>query len=163
MKTYRIPRPSILVMPLVAALALAGCDAANEDLGEPDEGLTPAEEPATTPDEPAAAGEAVSVQLDDFSIEMPRTLPAGPTTFRVTNVGAVEHNFEVEGQGIEEEFDEDLEPGESRTLEVDLEAGEYSVYCPVGDHEDRGMTLTLTVEDRGGATGDGETGGTTGR
>ncbi len=158
----RIPFRSMFALPLAAALAVAGCDAVDDDLGEPDEGVTPAEEPATTPDEPAAAGEAVSVQLDDFSIEMPRTLPAGPTTFRVTNVGAVEHNFEVEGQGIEEEFDENLEPGESRTMEVDLEAGEYRVYCPVGDHEDRGMTLMLTVEDRGGANG-GETGGTTGR
>lgn len=97
----------------------------------------------------AVAG-GVQVSLTDFSIEMPENLPAGPATFRVSNDGAVEHNFEVEGQGMEEELEENLAPGDTGTLQVDLEPGTYEIYCPVGDHADRGMRMELTVQAGGG-------------
>lgn len=88
----------------------------------------------------------VEVELDSYAILMPETLPAGPTEFVVTNVNDQEtHNFEIEGQGIEMGFEEDLQPGEAGVLQVDLAPGEYTVYCPVGDHEQQGMVLTLTV------------------
>jgi glucose/arabinose dehydrogenase/uncharacterized cupredoxin-like copper-binding protein len=112
------------------------------------EGSETAPPQSTAPDEEATAGggEAVQVSLVDGSIEMPDTLPAGPTTFEVTNNGTMEHNFEVEGGDIEEEFEENLQPGETQTMEIDLPAGEYHVYCPVADHAAQGMELTLTVE-----------------
>jgi uncharacterized cupredoxin-like copper-binding protein len=94
---------------------------------------------------PAAVGEVVAVELDEFEVRMPSKLAAGPTTFRVTNVGGAEHNFEVEGQGIEEEFEENLRPGEVKEMTLDLQPGTYEVYCPVGNHEDMGMRLELTV------------------
>lgn len=105
-------------------------------------------------DEPTATtaagggGEAntVQVSLTEFAIDMPDTLPAGPTTFEVTNNGSTEHNFEVEGEGVEEEFEANLQPGETMTMEIDLQAGAYDVYCPVGDHHDQGMHVDLTVE-----------------
>lgn len=140
---------------VLPALILTGC---------PGEGEPGTEQADTTamdtvqaadtlnPDTMAAdtvAGE-VQVSLTDFSIEMPETLPAGPTTFRVSNDGAVEHNFEVEGQGLEEELEENLAPGDTGTLQVDLEPGTYEIYCPVGDHDDRGMRMELTVEAGGG-------------
>ena len=53
-----------------------------------------------------AMGESVAVSLTEFAIDMPTELPAGPTTFEITNDGTIEHNFEVEGQGIEEELPE---------------------------------------------------------
>lgn len=92
-----------------------------------------------------AVEDAVEVSLTEFAIEMPTELPAGPTTFEITNVGTGEHNFEVEGQGIEEELPQNLAPGTSGTLTVDLAPGTYEVYCPVGNHEDMGMRLELTV------------------
>ena len=91
------------------------------------------------------SGSAVEVSLTEFAIEMPAELPAGPTTFVVTNAGEVEHNFEVEGEGVEESFGENLPPGETRELEVELEPGTYEVYCPVADHDEAGMRLELTV------------------
>jgi glucose/arabinose dehydrogenase/uncharacterized cupredoxin-like copper-binding protein len=96
----------------------------------------------------ASTGEAevVQVSLIDGSIEMPNQLSAGPIAFEVTNNGSREHNFEVEGQGIEEEFAENLQPGDTQTLELDLSPGEYRVYCPVDDHAAQGMELMLTVE-----------------
>ncbi|MGH9457666.1 MAG: cupredoxin domain-containing protein [Thermoanaerobaculia bacterium] len=93
----------------------------------------------------AAAGSPVDVALTEYRIEMPATLPAGPVTFQITNSGTMPHNFEIEGQGIEEELPQDLQPGESGTLEADLQPGTYTIYCPVGNHRSEGMELQLTV------------------
>ena len=92
-----------------------------------------------------AVEDAVEVSLTEFAIEMPTELSAGPTTFEITNIGTVEHNFEVEGQGIEEELPQNLAPRASGSLTVDLAPGTYEVYCPVGNHEEMGMRLELTV------------------
>ncbi|MEW6750115.1 MAG: hypothetical protein AB1505_03960 [Candidatus Latescibacterota bacterium] len=77
---------------------------------------------------PVGPGNTVEVELTDFTIEMPASVPAGPVEFVVTNTGNVEHNFEIEGQGIEEEFGSDLQPGEMKTMRLDLEPGTYEVY-----------------------------------
>jgi uncharacterized cupredoxin-like copper-binding protein len=101
-------------------------------------------EEAATP-AASAMGETVPVSLMEFAIDMPTELPAGPTTFEITNDGTIEHNFEVEGQGIEVELPENLAPGASGTLTVDLAPGTYEVYCPVGNHRGEGMLVELTV------------------
>jgi uncharacterized cupredoxin-like copper-binding protein len=93
----------------------------------------------------SATGETVTVSLKEFTIAMPTELPAGPTTFTITNDGSVEHSFEIEGQGIEEELEPYLQPGASGTLTADLKPGKYEVYCPVDEHADHGMRLELTV------------------
>jgi hypothetical protein len=87
----------------------------------------------------------VEVTLVDGQIQMVNSLPAGSTTFNVTNNGTNEHSFEVEGNGIEEALDPTLQPGENGTLQVDLQPGTYEVYCPVGNHRAEGMTMQLTV------------------
>jgi predicted lipoprotein with Yx(FWY)xxD motif/uncharacterized cupredoxin-like copper-binding protein len=117
---------------------------------EPDEMAVPgAATPMASPAAPpvAGGGNTVDVSLTDFKIDMPSELPAGRTVFSVTNDGDAEHNFEVEGNGIEEELEENLQPGESGTLELDLKPGTYEVYCPVDGHADMGMELELTVTD----------------
>jgi uncharacterized cupredoxin-like copper-binding protein len=90
----------------------------------------------------------VDVSLSEWTIDMPTSIPAGPTTFNITNNGTVAHNFEIEGNGVEESLATNLAPGESGTLELVLEAGTYEVYCPVGEgsHRQQGMELELTVE-----------------
>jgi predicted lipoprotein with Yx(FWY)xxD motif len=111
-------------------------------------GATPQATPEASPvASPVGEANTVDVTLSDFAIDMPVELPAGPTVFNVSNTGDVEHNFEVEGQGIETELEQNLQPGESATLEVDLQPGTYEVYCPVGNHADMGMELELTVRD----------------
>ena len=72
-------------------------------------------------------------------------VPHGPVRFVVVNAADIAHGFEVEGQGIEEEIGE-IAPGTTDSLTVELHAGEYVIYCPVGDHRQRGMTGTLTVQ-----------------
>ncbi|QIF02363.1 cupredoxin domain-containing protein [Roseimicrobium sp. ORNL1] len=88
----------------------------------------------------------VEVRLIDHKIEMPQQLAAGKTAFIVTNGGSAKHNFEIEGQGMEKKFLTDVGPNETKTLHVDLKPGSYKVYCPVGDHEEHGMKMDLTVK-----------------
>ena len=60
------------------------------------------------------------------------------------------HALEVEGPSGEVET-EDLQPGDSADLDVDLsEPGEYEIYCPVDDHKGMGMEGTITVGGDGG-------------
>lgn len=91
----------------------------------------------------------VEVQLVEYEIRMPTTLPAGPTTFRVTNNGSVDHNFRIEGEGIVDGFANDFPPGQTQILEVDLPSGQYQVYSPIGNFADQGMRLTVTVNEGG--------------
>lgn len=88
----------------------------------------------------------VQVTLVDHEIHMTGSLSPAQVTFNVTNAGTREHSFEVEGEGIEKALDRSLQPGQSAKLIVDLHAGTYKVYCPVADHEERGMTRTLVVQ-----------------
>jgi plastocyanin len=69
---------------------------------------------------------------------------AGSVTIKLVNESDVPHAVEVEGNGVEEES-ETITAGETE-LTVDLEAGEYVFYCPVGQHRQNGMEGTLTVE-----------------
>jgi len=78
------------------------------------------------------------------SAAMERTVPAGVTTFKVSNTGKEMHNFEIEGNGIEKRVGK-LNPGETKTLLVELKPGTYEVYCPVPGHKSHGMSLDLTV------------------
>jgi uncharacterized cupredoxin-like copper-binding protein len=122
------------------ALALAGC-------GEDDEG-----EDAQAPSE--APLQTITITETDFALEPDSVTVEKPGTyaFEVVNEGDVAHALEVEGEGIEEETDT-LDPGQRATLTVELDGGTYELYCPVGDHADRGMTGKLEV-----AGGDDESG-----
>lgn len=107
-----------------------------------------------TGDDQTARADTIEVALADFEIDMPNTLPGGRTVFQVINEGMSEHNFEIEGQGIEQEFPQNLMPGETRSMEVELQPGSYTIYCPVADHQSRGMELELSVESaQGGILG----------
>ncbi len=55
------------------------------------------------------------------------------------------HSFEISGQGIDKKLDTNLQPGETKTLQVDLKAGSYVVFCPVDGHQNQGMKVNLTV------------------
>jgi plastocyanin len=121
---------------LLAVLVLAGCgsDDATEASGD-ENGGTAVELVATE-----FAFDPDSVEVDE----------AGETTFRLVNEGEFPHALEIEGGDLEEETEE-IGPGETTELTVDLEPGEYELYCPVGDHREQGMEGTLVVA--GGSAG----------
>ena len=121
---------------------LAGITLAATGCGGDDEGsAATTQSPATS-----ANGTVINVDERDFTIELSTMeLSPGTYTFVATNSGQTIHALEIEGQGLEEET-EDIAPGDSAELTVTLEAGEYELYCPVGNHKDMGMKLDITVE-----------------
>ena len=131
----------------VALLAfLLGCEQADT----PGDGAdTASVHPEIVPPAAAERVDTVHVVLREWSVAPARTtLSAGRVVFHVMNEGRYEHALEVEGGGEEKETDK-IRPGGTATLEVDLKAGSYKLYCPVDDahgkHEQRGMTTTVTV------------------
>jgi uncharacterized cupredoxin-like copper-binding protein len=124
-----------------AALGVSACGGDDDD----ENGEETAAETATAP---AGGGQTVSISETDFALDPSHpTVKAGTVTFNVTNDGQTEHNLEVEGPGGEEELEQDLAPGESGQLTVDLsEPGTYEFYCPVDDHKGMGMEGEITVQ-----------------
>ena len=95
--------------------------------------------------QPSAEG-VVNVDASEYKFD-PSTIsvPAGAVTFRVRNVGAVEHEFEIfKGNEVVDEI-EGLVPGLVKDLAVTLEAGDYTYVCKLAGHEEGGMKGTLTV------------------
>jgi plastocyanin len=127
---------------LLAALALAVAGCGSDEGGDGE--ATPG-----TPQKTIVISETdYALDPGSVSVEEP-----GTYAFDVVNDGQVAHALEIEGEGIEEET-ETLQPGERATLTVALEAGEYELYCPVGDHADRGMTGKLEVAGTSDRSGD---------
>jgi len=91
----------------------------------------------------------VQVTLSEWKVSLaPGTVPPGPVVFEVTNSGDVPHALEIEGRGVEKSTPQIL-PGASATLMLDLRAGTYEAYCPVGkgSHKKMGMINHLSVGD----------------
>src|SRR5437868_11160793 len=102
---------------------------------------------AVTPPPPTA----VSVRLSEWKVEASiAQVRAGPIRFIVTNDGTIPHAFEVEGRGLEQET-KLIQPGKVDTLTLTLRAGNYELYCPVGEgsHEHLGMLSHITVGGKG--------------
>jgi uncharacterized cupredoxin-like copper-binding protein len=99
-----------------------------------------------------AAG-TVEIRLTEYSVEMPHTLPPGPTTFLIRNEGRKNHSFKIKGPGIDQMLEASVPPRQTGNLQVTLQPGEYEVYCPMGNHAAKGMTMTLTVSEKPGARG----------
>ncbi len=137
------------LLAIVLALGiLAGC---GDDEDEPEGGAaTPAatEEPAEDGGGGGGGSGETTLTADPggaISWE-PGALsaPAGSVTITLVNDSDTPHAVEVEGNGVEEESE--TITGSQTELTVDLEPGEYTYYCPVGDHRAGGMEGTLTVE-----------------
>jgi uncharacterized cupredoxin-like copper-binding protein len=120
--------------------------------------------PMATPVATTSAG-SVHVTLTEFAITPGAlTAAAGEVTFTIHNAGAVEHEFIIirtdlaadalpsSGSAVDEEgldvIDEveDMAPGDTATLTVNLEPGNYVVICNLPGHYAQGMRATLQVD-----------------
>ena len=131
---------------LLATALIAGCGGDDDD----ESAATPEATAEATQESGGGGGGGEQVEVSspaDGALKFDQselTAPAGEVTFNYSNPSQVPHAFEVEGNGVEEETETITEGEDSVT--VQLEAGEYVYYCPVGSHRQAGMEGTLTVE-----------------
>lgn len=153
MKNKRHAYPFAALAAAALLFGPAGCKSEEKPANQPGDpqAQTEAGQTTTETDQKATTGSGqkaastVEVRLNDMQIDMPRTLPAGPTTFRVINAGTEAHGLEFEGNEMGRSLERELQPGETATLELELTPGNYRVYCPVDDHGERGMEIQLNV------------------
>ena len=138
-------RISIVAILVLASLALvaAGC-------GDDDEDTTAATTTEETTGATGATGEdgeegagASTVTMTEYSFSPSDVTVAQGDSIEVVNDGAIPHNLTVEETDL---ATEDLDGGASEELTVDVDPGDYEIVCTIADHEEQGMTGTLTVE-----------------
>ncbi len=144
-----MPKRVVLTRGLAAvtiSLALVACSAAEDDTGVETEVAT------------------VAVTLADDSVTLdPAEVTAGPVRLVASNEGSMTHEIEIlagadpgvelvvksqvaitEGLELVDEV-EDIVPGATGELTVDLEPGTYLVMCNLPGHYAAGMSAYLTV------------------
>ena len=129
----------------VATALLAGCG------GDDNDESSATATPAATQEEsaPAAGGQTLKLAApEDGSLKFDKSeleAKAGSVTIEFSNPSQVPHAIAIEGNGVQESG-ETVTEADAPPLTVDLEAGEYAYYCPVGGHRAAGMEGTLTVK-----------------
>ncbi|PRY48679.1 plastocyanin [Geodermatophilus tzadiensis] len=112
----------------------AGGSAAPESAAPTSEAAPPVEAQTVT----ATEGEMfIELSQDSFS--------PGEVTIEVVNEGNATHDLVVERDGADVVASDSIGPGQSTTVTVTLEAGEYVFYCSIGNHRAMGMETTVTV------------------
>ncbi|WP_062292940.1 cupredoxin domain-containing protein [Demequina phytophila] len=114
-----------------ALLALAACGGSDTDA------------PSVTSPQPADAT-VVEVSAVEYAFTASETeIDAGSITFELTNEGEMSHDLVLDGDpGGATSV---IGPDETDRFTVDLEPGDYTLYCSVGNHRALGMVLTITV------------------
>jgi plastocyanin len=144
---------TIAVLAAALVLALAGCGGDDDENGGTAATSTPTEE--ATPEEESGGGGGGGGGGETISLAAPEdgslvfepselSAAAGEVTIEFDNPSSNPHAVAVEGNGVDESSDTVTQS--STSLTVDLEAGEYTFYCPVTGHREGGMEGTLTVE-----------------
>jgi uncharacterized cupredoxin-like copper-binding protein len=109
----------------------------------------------------ASAGGAttqVTAQLGEYWIHPSRTsVPAGKVTFVAHNVGQVPHELMIErmpiemdapgqpNEGAAQGMIDDMGPGESGQMTLNLTPGQYMLFCNVPGHYAQGQHMMFTV------------------
>jgi plastocyanin len=128
----------------VAAAFLGGCGGDDDDESAATPAPTAEETQAPADDGGGETVEVASPEDGGLSFEPEElTAPAGEVTFTYDNPSQVPHAFDIEGV---EGASTDTITESDASVTVRLEAGEYTFYCPVGNHRQAGMEGTLTVE-----------------
>jgi plastocyanin len=149
--------PRLATGAAVLALGLAGMSACGGSGSGSTSAATTSESAASSSAEPSASGsssagsteaeaEALKATENDFSISLDEDhVKPGSYTITVVNDGNATHDLAVEEDGTTKATSDSISPGESTTMTVDLDAGEYVFYCSIGNHRAMGMELTVQV------------------
>ena len=153
--------PSRFVCPLIVVALSVLVAACGEDRETGTGTSTGGGNTSTSPTEQSKArGRVVAtvrITETDFKLKpsKPQVSEPGVVEFVAENKGKAPHALEVEGPSGEAET-ETMKPGGRDSFKVNLsKPGTYTMYCPVGNHEERGMKGKVTVA--GGGSGGAET------
>lgn len=132
------------------AILVAGCALVAGGCGE----QRPADGRVTTTATPLSVAKApagkvvasVDVSLSEYRLDPdhPRVARSGIVAFVATDDGEMPHELRVDGPTGEVSTPV-LRPGEQSTITLRLPPGTYKWYCPLADHERRGMVGRVRV------------------
>lgn len=109
---------------------------------------SPTPSPTATGSPSPGTGEpmVVKITMIDNQLLMERTdFPAGEYTFVAEQAGRNPHALSISGPGVNETT-EQVEPGGGTVeLDVTLQPGTYTLWCPVDGHRADGMEVTIEV------------------
>ena len=95
----------------------------------------------------AAGGAKLAIAADpDGALKFTKTeltADAGQVEIDFSNPSQVPHAVDIEG--VDGGVTETVTGADAPPISVDLQAGEYTFYCPVGNHRQEGMEGKLTV------------------
>jgi uncharacterized cupredoxin-like copper-binding protein len=142
---------------LLLTLTVSACGSGSTDSkAQPTAGSSSTQTPSSQP--PAAGqtsaapssaeqkAESITATEADFSIALDQdSLAAGHYQIDVVNQGRATHDLVVEKDGADVAKSDSIRPGESTTLAVTLDPGEYVFYCSIGNHRRMGMEITVQV------------------
>lgn len=122
-----------LAVPCAIVLSLVGCG------GDDDE------EPLRTAT--VNPNSTLRVTAREYSFDPGRVVirGAGPLTIRLQNAGDLAHDLRLRRQGDEIGGTPVLSAGQTASARVNLEHGNYEMFCSVGDHAELGMTGEFRV------------------
>ena len=158
---------AVLLVALIGAVGCGGGGGAGEGGGgqetTPGAGATTAAGGETTAATEQGVVKTIQIEETEYELNPAKVTLDKPGTyvFVAKNTGQVAHALEIEGKGIEKET-ENIQPGQSGRLKVDLKRGTYDLYCPVDGHKQRGMDGQIKVAVKGGGGKGGDTGGSGG-
>jgi plastocyanin len=109
---------------VAAAILLAACGGNGNGAGDGGDG---------------GGGAATLSMMDNAFQPTSLTVSAG-AELQVTNDGQALHNLTIEGTDV----NQDVEAGQSSTVSVDIDAGDYTMFCEY--HRSLGMEGTVTVQ-----------------
>jgi plastocyanin len=145
-------RRTITVVAAALVLGLAACGDDEEDnpagsaqSQEQEQQAAPEPEATTlTMSSPKGAEpSAETIKFDKTEYEA----AAGEVTIDYTNnSGKIPHAVVVEDESGAEVGKTEVVTGDSASVTVNLAAGTYTLYCPVGEHRANGMEVPLTVQ-----------------
>jgi uncharacterized cupredoxin-like copper-binding protein len=106
----------------------------------------PGTQGTTTP--AGGTAKTVNVSEKEFSIALAggNNLKTGKYTFAADNTGKIQHDLAIEGSGLKQTKTALIDPGQSKSLAVDLKPGKYKFFCTVPGHEQSGMKVEVTVK-----------------
>jgi hypothetical protein len=150
-------RRTITIAPIVViALFALACPSKHNEVAKPLGNPTSETADATNPASPGGtalvpetkAGQTVLVTINDGTLDVANhdQIAPGPAVFTITNASKNVHNVSIEGPGAMKRADNDIPGGGTANINVDLQVGKYTLYCPILDHRTKGESIELIVK-----------------